>query len=83
MSAVAVAEEGPLAAVLDKNRRAGDCAPYLLMDAFTTSIFAALAKYERGEFAVAPIECKYCAFAGCCRHYASQLAPDADKPEPV
>jgi len=52
-----------------------------LMTTFTTSIFAALAKYERGEFAVAPIECKYCAFAGCCRHYASQLAPDAENPE--
>ena len=50
-----------------------------LMDAFTTSTFAALAKYERGEFAVAPIECKFCAFAGCCRHYASQLSPDFDQ----
>ena len=52
-----------------------------LMQAFITSTFAALAKYERGEFTVAPIECKYCAFAGCCRHYASLLAPDGDKTE--
>ncbi len=49
-----------------------------LLEAFTASTFAALAKYERGEFAVAPIECKFCNFAGCCRHYASQLSPDAD-----
>lgn len=52
-----------------------------LIEAFTASTFAALDKYERGEFAVAPIECKFCAFAGCCRHYASQLSPDSDKPE--
>ena len=52
-----------------------------LMQAFITSTFTALAKYERGEFTVAPIECKYCAFAGCCRHYASLLAPDGDKTE--
>jgi hypothetical protein len=52
-----------------------------LMDAFKASTFTALARYERGEFAVAPIECKYCAFAGCCRHYASQLTPDAEKGE--
>ena len=75
-----------MAAVPEKMRRARDCAPYQgkvssLIDAFTTSTFVALAKYERGEFAVAPIECKFCAFAGCCRHYASQLSPDADKTE--
>ncbi|MEI6563711.1 MAG: PD-(D/E)XK nuclease family protein [bacterium] len=52
-----------------------------LMAAFTDSVFAALTKYERGEFVVAPIECKYCAFTGCCRHYTSQLAPDSEKPE--
>lgn len=52
-----------------------------LMDAFTASTFAALDRYERGEFAVAPIACEYCAFAGCCRHYASQLTPDSEKPE--
>ncbi len=52
-----------------------------LLSAFTASTFAALSTYERGEFAVAPIECKFCAFAGCCRHYASQLSPDGDKAE--
>ncbi|MEI8139675.1 MAG: PD-(D/E)XK nuclease family protein [bacterium] len=66
-------EEEKLAAII------GDASS--LMDAFSTSVFTALAKYERGEFAVSPIECKFCAFAGCCRHYASQLTPDADKTE--
>lgn len=52
-----------------------------LMAAFTTSTFAALDKYERGEFAVAPVACEYCAFASCCRHYASLLPPDSENPE--
>jgi RecB family exonuclease len=51
-----------------------------LMAAFTASTFAALDKYERGEFAVAPIACEYCAFAGGCRHYAS-LLPDSENEE--
>jgi hypothetical protein len=51
-----------------------------LMAAFTASTFAALDKYERGEFAVAPIACDYCAFAGGCRHYAS-LLPDSENEE--
>lgn len=80
----------PLAAALDGKRRARACAPYQekeivvaksLMEAFKTNTFTALARYERGEFAVAPIQCKYCAFSGGCRHYASQLTPDADKAE--
>ena len=51
-----------------------------LLAAFTASTFAALDTYERGEFAVAPIACEYCAFAGGCRHYAS-LLPDSEKEE--
>lgn len=47
-----------------------------LLAAFTASAFAALGRYERGEFAVAPVRCAYCDFAGCCRHYASLLSAE-------
>lgn len=48
-----------------------------LPEAFTASVFAALNRFERGDFAVAPAACDYCDFKGCCRHAASLLAPES------
>jgi hypothetical protein len=49
-----------------------------LGEAFAASVFKALNRYERGEFAVAPETCGYCDFKACCRHAASLLAPESD-----
>jgi RecB family exonuclease len=51
--------------------------PRDLFAGFTTSVFAALDRYERGHFAVAPQSCGYCELKACCRHAASLLAPEA------
>lgn len=47
-----------------------------LVAAFTSSAFAALNRYERGDFAVAPQACEYCNLNACCRHAASLLSTD-------
>ena len=47
-----------------------------LTKAFTTSVFAALDRYERGDFAVAPAACAYCELKACCRHAAGLLSPE-------
>ena len=49
-----------------------------LAAAFTASAFAALARYERGDFAVAPADCDDCALNACCRHAASLLSSGGD-----
>ena len=48
-----------------------------LVTAFTASAFAALNRYERGDFAVAPKACEYCTLNACCRHAASLLSTEA------
>ncbi len=48
-----------------------------LTNAFVASLFNALNRYERGDFAVAPEKCDYCKFKACCRHAASLLAPES------
>jgi RecB family exonuclease len=47
-----------------------------LVAAFTASAFAALNRYERGDFAVAPQACDYCTLNACCRHAASLLSTE-------
>jgi hypothetical protein len=51
--------------------------PCDLVAAFTASAFAALNRYERGDFAVAPKACEFCALNACCRHAASLLSTEA------
>lgn len=53
-------------------------APADLATAFTRSAFAALDRYERGDFAIAPQACEYCDMKACCRHAASLLSPEKD-----
>jgi hypothetical protein len=52
-----------------------------LAESFTTRVFTALARYERGDFAVAPRECAYCKLQACCRHAASALPRDGQETE--
>jgi hypothetical protein len=52
-----------------------------LAGSFTTRAFAALDRYERGDFAVAPRECAYCNLQACCRHAASALPRDGQETE--
>lgn len=52
-----------------------------LVAAFTTSAFAALSRYERGDFAVAPKACEFCTLNACCRHAASLLSTEAAESE--
>lgn len=47
--------------------------------AFTASAFAALNRYERGDFAVAPRACEFCNLKACCRHAASLLSPESQE----
>ena len=44
---------------------------------FRLSAFAALNRYERGDFAVAPQACEFCTLKACCRHAAGLLSPDS------
>ena len=48
-----------------------------LVAAFTASAFAALNRYERGDFAVAPKACEFCTLTACCRHAVSLLSTEA------
>jgi hypothetical protein len=48
-----------------------------LVAAFTASAFAALNRYERGDFAVAPTACEFCTLNACCRHAVSLLSTEA------
>jgi hypothetical protein len=48
-----------------------------LTESFIASVFTALNRYERGDFAVAPEKCDYCDFKACCRHAASLLSPES------
>ncbi|MEI6787558.1 MAG: PD-(D/E)XK nuclease family protein, partial [bacterium] len=48
-----------------------------LITRFTASAFAALSRYERGDFAVAPTACEFCTLNACCRHAVSLLSTEA------
>jgi hypothetical protein len=63
---------------LEEDKLADILGTHASLDAsFIASVFAALNRYERGDFAVAPESCNHCDLKACCRHAASLLDPES------